>query len=118
MIYKPLKEILFLDCHSNKLLFQIDCLDGRAKWTEATKILSLKFQVSDNVEEIMELNSLECGISVLGIGLVWVEANKVLKKVLIYNLAIKKLELRSAARSSLNSPLILRYFIEGQSPDL
>lgn len=115
MIHKPLRKLLFRDNNPNNILFGFDCVDGRAKWSDSTNILSLKFQVSCDVEERDKLNNLEIGASFSALEIVIGEDNELFQKVLFSKFIIKKMELRSFTMKDFNSPTIARYFIEGEA---
>ena len=119
MIVKPLKKILFFEKASNNLLFTVDCIDGRAKWKESMKIISLKFQVSKDVEEVKNLYELKEGNQQFDFEIVSFGNFDTASKIRFYDFTVLKLELRSFTMSvNKNGISYWRFFIEGNAATL
>ena len=118
MIFKPLKQLIFLDTDSNNLLFKVVCLDGRAKWKDLTNILSLKFQVSNEIETT-ELIKLEEGKLCFNFEITYFENTESVKKVRFSEFKVKRLELKSYTMSLDKEKLSFwRFFIEGNATNM
>jgi len=119
VIIKPLKQILFFDKNSDNLLFKIDCLGGRSKWKESTNVLSLKFQVSNKVEETAQLNKLEQNDLHFNLEIIGYESSEASVRIRFCDYTITKLELRSYTMTfNKDEDSYWRYFIEGNAKDL
>lgn len=119
LIIKPLKQILFFEKDSDNLLFKVDCLDGRAKWKDSTKILSIKFQVSNEVEETTNLNNLKEENMYFDFEIIGFDSLESAIQIRFYDFTVSALELRSFTMSlNKKENSFWRYFIEGKAKDL